>query len=362
MMLASATVVSAMKHRYAEVDSRHEPPTDTRRKAASPPEVGQSKVANPEDPTSVDIPSSGETEGEVDDRTKRVCRAEVADSPSPYFADTVLIRLPKNVTEESFVEFTPTFARLSTAVESVSCIAGAPGGMISYMAMTFFEDDETRDLVDLRDATLVVMGYAGARFSNETRDEELRSYQVVVEVPGTADKPEPGRALFKMSAANGIMYAIVFESHPDAWNALSDTFLASAASMTFSRGRISSEPSKRAAAKARLPSVNVVEGKPDVNGAMDGEIIRRIVAAHVKENWACYNAGLVRDPRLEGSVAINFVITGDGRVGSSVVQSSSLSDSSVANCIAKAIKRWQFPKPRGGGNVIVTIPFNLELD
>lgn len=181
----------------------------------------------------------GETGGgegggsEEEDPTKKVCPAETADYPAPYFADTVLLRLPKNVAEESFVEFTPTFARISSAVESVSCIEGMPGGTINYMAMTFFEDDTTKDLIALRDETVEVMGYTGAKYSGEKRDDKLRFYQAVLDVEGTAEKPEPGRALLQMSAANGLMYVIVYESHPDAWNALKETFYASAASMRF---------------------------------------------------------------------------------------------------------------------------------
>lgn len=170
---------------------------------------------------------------EEEDPTKKVCPAETADYPSPYFADTVLIRLPKNVTEDNFVEFTPTFARISAPIESVSCIEGMPGGMIAYMAMTFFEDDTAKDLAALRDETLEVMGYVGATISNEKRDDKLRFYQAVLDVPGNDQKPDPGRALLQMSHANGLMYVIVFESHPDAWNALKETFYASAAKMSF---------------------------------------------------------------------------------------------------------------------------------
>lgn len=170
---------------------------------------------------------------EEEDPTKKVCPAETADYPSPYFADSVLIRLPKNVTEDNFVEFTPTFARISAPIESVSCIEGMPGGMISYMAMTYFEDDPSKDLAALRDETLEVMGYVGATVSNEKRDDKLRFYQAVLDAPGTAEKPDPGRALMQMSAAHGIMYVIVYESHPDAWNALKETFYASAAKMSF---------------------------------------------------------------------------------------------------------------------------------
>jgi outer membrane biosynthesis protein TonB len=61
-------------------------------------------------------------------------------------------------------------------------------------------------------------------------------------------------------------------------------------------------------------------------------------------------------------VTINFVIAGTGKVASAVVQESTIDNPTVANCIAKAVKRWKFPKPRGGGNVIVTYPFNLTID
>ena len=108
----------------------------------------------------------------------------------------------------------------------------------------------------------------------------------------------------------------------------------------------------------RVPKVR--QAKANVQGALDRDIIRRIVRAHINEVRSCYNAGLTKNPNLEGRVAVNFVITGTGKVGSSVVQESTLKDSKVANCVAKAVKRWKFPKPRGGGNVIVTYPFNLS--
>ena len=108
----------------------------------------------------------------------------------------------------------------------------------------------------------------------------------------------------------------------------------------------------------RVPRVR--QAKAKVQGALDRDIIRRIVRSRINEVRSCYNAGLTKNPNLSGRVAINFVITGTGKVGSAVVQESSLKDKAVGNCIAKAVKRWKFPKPRGGGNVIVTYPFNLS--
>jgi hypothetical protein len=101
------------------------------------------------------------------------------------------------------------------------------------------------------------------------------------------------------------------------------------------------------------------ETQVTAKGALDKDIIRRIVRAHINEIRTCYNEGLQKDPQLAGRVAIQFVIKLDGHVGSSVIAESNLADATVAQCIAGVVGTWQFPKPNGG-NVIVTYPFNLE--
>ncbi len=108
----------------------------------------------------------------------------------------------------------------------------------------------------------------------------------------------------------------------------------------------------------KVPRVRAA--KASVKGALDKDIIRRIVRAHINEVRFCYNQGLVKDPTLEGKVSIQFTIGPTGKVPAAVVASETLGDKNVANCIAKAVKRWKFPKPSGGGNVVVTYPFKLE--
>jgi biopolymer transport protein ExbD len=110
---------------------------------------------------------------------------------------------------------------------------------------------------------------------------------------------------------------------------------------------------------ASSTSVDVKQGKATVAGDLDADIIRRIVRAHLNEVRTCYRAGLDKDPKLAGSVTIDFVIAASGKVSSSVVASSDLADASVANCIAKAVKRWVFPKPKPAGEVKVSYPFEL---
>ena len=108
----------------------------------------------------------------------------------------------------------------------------------------------------------------------------------------------------------------------------------------------------------KVPRVR--QAKADVKGALDKDIIRRIVRAHINEIRYCYNQGLARDPAMKGRVAVKFTIIDTGKVSDSEVSSTSLDDEDVEKCIAKAVKRWKFPKPTGGGNVIVTYPFVLE--
>ncbi len=108
----------------------------------------------------------------------------------------------------------------------------------------------------------------------------------------------------------------------------------------------------------RVPRVR--QAKAQVKGSLDKDIIRRIVRAHINEVRYCYNQGLARDPNLKGRVAVQFTIGPTGKVPVAVVAQSSLKDKNVANCVAKAVKRWKFPKPPGGGNAVVTYPFVLE--
>jgi len=104
----------------------------------------------------------------------------------------------------------------------------------------------------------------------------------------------------------------------------------------------------------------VRQAKAEVSGSLDKDIIRRIVRAHINEVRTCYNEGLARDPSLAGRIALKFEIGPDGKVISVEVTTDALGDDKLAECIEKAIERWKFPNPAGGGRVVVTYPFNLS--
>jgi hypothetical protein len=110
--------------------------------------------------------------------------------------------------------------------------------------------------------------------------------------------------------------------------------------------------------RARAP--RVIAGRAEVRGSLDKEIIRRIIRRHINEVKYCYQVELQANPNLYGRVVVQFTIAATGQVVVSKVQSSTLNNGKVETCIAQAVRRWLFPKPKGGGIVIVSYPFVLR--
>lgn len=110
-----------------------------------------------------------------------------------------------------------------------------------------------------------------------------------------------------------------------------------------------------------LDALSVELCDPEICGetGLDKDIIRRIVQAHMGEVRHCYSLSFCVDPELQGRVVAQFTIDASGKVPWAAVQSTTLADASVGSCIARVIRRWKFPKPRGGDSVSVGAPFLL---
>lgn len=94
-----------------------------------------------------------------------------------------------------------------------------------------------------------------------------------------------------------------------------------------------------------------------VQGGLDREVIRRVILSHRVQIRYCYEKQLASAPDLAGKVLIEFVIGADGKVNSARVAEESIADPEVGRCIASKVRTWTFPKPKGGGVVVVTYPF-----
>jgi metallo-beta-lactamase class B len=76
----------------------------------------------------------------------------------------------------------------------------------------------------------------------------------------------------------------------------------------------------------------------------------------------CYEQELSKKPDLAGRMMVQFTIAATGQVIASVLQNSTMGNARVESCAVEVVRRWQFPKPLGGGIVIVSYPFVLTPD
>jgi len=101
------------------------------------------------------------------------------------------------------------------------------------------------------------------------------------------------------------------------------------------------------------------QASPGPRGSLDKEIIRRVIRRHINEVRWCYESELSKDPLLGGRVTVRFTIAASGQISASALESSTMGNARVESCVVQAVRRWEFPKPLGGGVVNVSYPFVL---
>jgi len=109
-------------------------------------------------------------------------------------------------------------------------------------------------------------------------------------------------------------------------------------------------------------NINIKTGNPSIQGALDKSIIARIISKHHSQIRYCYQKELNKNPKLYGKITVKFTISPAGTVSSSVVQVSTMKNVNVEQCVARTIKRIIFPRPKGGGIVVVTYPFIFKAE
>lgn len=106
------------------------------------------------------------------------------------------------------------------------------------------------------------------------------------------------------------------------------------------------------------PVSRVVPATAEVQGSLDKDSIQRVIRRFTNHVRFCYDKELPRNPALAGTVTVQFTIDAKGAVSTCAVQSSTLKNPAVEQCIATAVRRWEFPPP-SDGKVVVTYPFVL---
>ena len=217
----------------------------------------------------------------------------------------------------------------------------------------------------------LVVGLGLWLFVTHQRPKPNRAHQTKTDTSNSDPRHPPTRARLQSSTGE--------PKKPEATSSDTDTSNNSASNNSASNNSASNNSTSNnstsnnstsgtAASEADITDSAIVESaifkkakvraqSPKVRGALDKEIIQRIISRNMGEVKRCYVGQLVSHPKLEGRVVIRFVVSPSGRVATASVARSTLHSRAVESCIATAVERWRFPKPRGGGIVVVSYPF-----
>ncbi|MFT3691596.1 MAG: AgmX/PglI C-terminal domain-containing protein [Kofleriaceae bacterium] len=97
--------------------------------------------------------------------------------------------------------------------------------------------------------------------------------------------------------------------------------------------------------------------QPTIKGSIDKAAIRAEVRKNKPAIAKCYETALQKKPDLAGTVQAQFTIDKAGKVMNATAFGV---DPGVATCVAKVIEKMAFPKPNGGGIVVVNYPFAFK--
>lgn len=163
-------------------------------------------------------------EGE-EDLTQTVCDAQVGETPTVYFEETIMLRLPKGLSEENLVERQPGFAQTTTPSESVSCVEGLPGVEIRTAILGAYQDDPEKDMKTFASETIAALGIPEG-YTLEDEASKGRKIEMAINIPA-GENSQIGKAWLALKGGGGFMFYAYYEVHPNTWNAIKKSFKAS---------------------------------------------------------------------------------------------------------------------------------------
>ncbi|MEM7678601.1 MAG: AgmX/PglI C-terminal domain-containing protein, partial [Myxococcota bacterium] len=101
----------------------------------------------------------------------------------------------------------------------------------------------------------------------------------------------------------------------------------------------------------------VVPGRTIIKGSLSKAEIARVIRRNLARFKFCYEKQLTSNPNLGGKISVYFTIAPTGSVARASVRETSMNEATVEGCVLKVMRSLKFPKPKGGGIVVVTYPF-----
>ena len=96
--------------------------------------------------------------------------------------------------------------------------------------------------------------------------------------------------------------------------------------------------------------------RPRVSGYLSPEQIMRMIRQNSTAIRYCYKNELQHQPNLHDRIEVGWRINREGRVTTSRVARSTMSNARVEGCISRQVRNWRFDQP-DGGEVDVVFPF-----
>ncbi len=94
-----------------------------------------------------------------------------------------------------------------------------------------------------------------------------------------------------------------------------------------------------------------------VEDGLSKDEVGRVIHSHLAEVRYCYESAMIKNPSVQGKLVVDFIIQGGGNVKSGKINSSTVGDASLDQCILSHLFKWKFPKPTGGVDVAIVYPF-----
>ncbi len=94
-----------------------------------------------------------------------------------------------------------------------------------------------------------------------------------------------------------------------------------------------------------------------VTGSLDKGVIKRVIRRNNRRFKALYERQLKADPNLSGKVVVKLVIGADGLVKKAEITRSTMKAPDFERALLKILKTLKFPKPPGGGEIVLNHPF-----
>jgi outer membrane biosynthesis protein TonB len=112
--------------------------------------------------------------------------------------------------------------------------------------------------------------------------------------------------------------------------------------------------------KAKEQKVIRLGGQQSADGELPPEVIKKVLADKSGALKACYQKELQSNPDLAGSIKVKFMIGPNGAVVGVKIESSTIDNSKVEECITAIIKSLRFSQAKGGGNTTVNKTFTFK--